>query len=530
MRAMTRWRPGAVATKGALVAATFAVMGGGAGLSSALAATSATSCKNVKTGGTLTFGVNQDVISWDPANTQDNGSIWGQINVFDQLVELNPAANGVIPGLAKSYKVENGGKTYVFYLRDAKFSDGSPVTAADVVFSFKRASSPKALANFALGALKSVKALNSHTVELTLKTVSAPFLQNLTLWPASIIDEAAFKKEGAAAFAKAPVGSGPFEVASYKPGNEIVLKKNPYYWGTDACGHKYPYLNEAILKYVPNDNTRITELQSGALDAIDYIPFNEAKSLSGNGVVSTEAPQFGTIGLGLSQHIAAFRNTDVIQAINYAVDRPAMVKAVLYGDGTPAESPIAPGIEYYTGKYGYPYDLAKAKALMKASGIKSFKATMTVDTGDTTAAAVAQIFQSEMKAIGGDISIQTIDDTTMNNELEKGTLQISYGYGTDSNLDPSPNAQFCCVYNDGAYSNYTYWHDPSADALFQKTQVTLNPTLRGQLYAQWQKIIMEKAPLIWLVDPGETFAYQSDVHNFFLNPTGQYPLWVAWKS
>jgi peptide/nickel transport system substrate-binding protein len=506
---------------------------GSTGAGSAVAKTAASaslSCRNVKTGGSISVGVTQDVISFDAANTQDNGSLWADMNVYNQLIELTPTAKKLVPGLATSWKVENGGKTYIFHLRKAKFSDGSPVTAADVKFSWDRASSPKALANFALADLKSTKVINTYTLQANLKAVSSSFLNDVALWPASVLDEAAFKQEGEAKFKDHPVGSGPFSVKSFQPGNEVVLKKNPYYWQKDSCGNTYPYLNQVALKYIPNDNTRVTALQGGQLDAMFNVPYNQVSSLNSGDITSAVTPQLGIAGLALSQKVPAFRNTKVLQAINYAVDREAIVKSVFFGNAKPAESAIAPGIDDYDGAYGYTYDLPKAKKLMAASGVKSFTATLTVPSGDSQASAIAQIFQSEIKQIGGTIKIQSLDSTTLDNEEEEQKLQISYGAGTYDNLDPSANAQFCCVSNGGAHSNYTGWKDPKADALFDQTQVTLNAAKRQQLYAQWQKEVMAKGPFVWLVNPTNTFAYHKDIHDLFLQPTAHYPLWVAWKS
>lgn len=432
------------------------------------------SCKNVKTGGALTIGVTQDAISFDPPYTQDNGSLWADMNIYDQLVRLTPNASKLVPGLASSWKVSKGGKTYTFHLRSAKFSNGDPVTAQDVAFSLLRAASPKAFANVGLNVIAAVKAINTHTVQVTTKSVSAPFLSDLALWPASILDKKAFDQEGERTFKDHPVGSGPFSVASFKPGDELVLKKNPHWWDTDSCGNHYPYLSQVVLKYTPNDNGRVTALQGGQLDGIFNVPYNEVNSLNSSTITSATTPQLGVDLLALNTSVPAFRNTDVIQAINYAVDRAAIVKAVYFGHAEPAESPMQPGIYFYTSKYGYPYDPAKAKALMARSGIKSFSATLTIPAGNTIAAAIAQIFQSEMKAIGGHISVQQEDVTTLQNEQSADKLQIGWTALTADILDPSENALFCCVSNGGANANYTGWKDPDADAVYHAAQGTLN--------------------------------------------------------
>ena len=487
-------------------------------------------CKGVKLGGTMTVGVSQDAFSFDPPYTQDNGSLWADMNIYDQLVRLTPDATKLVPGLATSWKIINDGKTYVFHLRKAQFSNGDPVTARDVAFSLERAASPKAFANVGLSIISSTKVVNARTIDVNVKQVSAPFLSDLALWPASVLDEKVFKKDGEAKFKDHPIGSGPFSVASFKPGDEIVLKKNPHWWDTDSCGNHYPYLNEVVLKYIPNDNTRVTALQGGQLDGIFNVPYNEVASLNSGDITSTVTPQLGGDLLALSQKVPAFRNTDVIQAINYAVNRDAIVKSVFSGNARPAESPLFPGVYYATTKYGYAYNLAKAKKLMHASGFKSFSATVTVPAGDAIGAAIAQIFQSEMRAIGGKISIQQVDSTTLQNEQSKGTLQISWTALTSDILDPSENALFCCVSNGGANANYTGWKSAKADRLYYQAQATLNDARRRQLYDQWQKLIMRQAPIIWLVNPSNTFAYQKDIHDFFLQPTAHYALWVAWKG
>ena len=343
------------------------------------------------------------------------------------------------------------------------------MTARDVAFSLERAASPKAFANVGLSIISSTKVVNARTIDVNVKQVSAPFLSDLALWPASVLDEKVFKKDGEAKFKDHPIGSGPFSVASFKPGDEIVLKKNPHWWDTDSCGNHYPYLNEVVLKYIPNDNTRVTALQGGQLDGIFNVPYNEVASLNSGDITSTVTPQLGGDLLALSQKVPAFRNTDVIQAIDYAVNRDAIVKSVFSGNARPAESPLFPGVYYATTKYGYAYNLAKAKKLMHASGFKSFSATVTVPAGDAIGAAIAQIFQSEMRAIGGKISIQQVDSTTLQNEQSKGTLQISWTALTSDILDPSENALFCWVSNGGANANYTGWKSAKVQRLLPST-------------------------------------------------------------
>jgi peptide/nickel transport system substrate-binding protein len=493
----------------------------------------ASDCHAVKRGGTLLYGVSQDVISFDAANTQDNGSLWADMNIFEQLVRLTPDGSKLVPGLAQSWDVKQGGRVIVFHLRkNSRFYDGTRVTAADVKFSYDRTRSKKSVVNWTLEAIKSDRVVDNNTFEVTLKTPWAPFLNDISLWGASIMSKKAIETGGVAKIKSKPVGSGPFYVADRKPGQYVLLKRNPYYWEKDACGNSYPYLDAVRLVYLPNDNTRIVKLEGGAVDAIFDVPFNLIDSVDKRpGVTAKTSPQLGVISIVLSQRLAPFADIKVRQAINYAIDRDAIVKAVFFGHAQPATSPIDPGVDFHSDKYGYKFDLAKAKALMKASSAPNgFKATLMTISGDSLSGGIGVIVQSELKKLGITVTLQPLDGTTEFTRMSQERFQMAYNYGTSDNLDPNENMLFCCVSDGGADSSYSHWKDPKADALFRKTQVAVNRTQRAALFDQWQKILMETGPTAWLINPTNRFAYRDNVHDFIIQNTAHWPLWVVWKG
>jgi peptide/nickel transport system substrate-binding protein len=473
------------------------------------------------------------VISFDAANTQDNGSLWADMNIYDQLVRLNPDGSKIVPDLATSWDVKQGGKVIVFHLRhNARFYDGTPVTSADVLFTYDRVRSPKSVVNWTLEAIKSDRAIDKYTFEVTLKQPWAPFLNDISLWGASIMSKKAVQKLGDKIKTQ-PVGSGPFYVSKFLPGQYVLLKRNPYYWERDACGKQYPYLDSVKLVYTPNDNTRIVKLEGGALDAAVDVPYNLLAAVDKQpSITARTTPQLGIMAINLNQRkFAPFKDTSVVQAMNYAIDRAAIVKAVFFGHAAAATSPIDPGVYFHSSKYGYPFDVDKAKSLMKASKFPNgFKVTLLTVSGDSIGNAVAVVMQSELKQIGIDMSLQAVDSTTQFERQTKKDFEMAWNYGTSDNLDPNSNMLYCCVSDGGADSANTGWKDPAADALYRKTQTALNPVTRGKLLDQWQKIVMEKAPFMWLINPTNRFAYRSNVHNFFLQNTAHWPLWVAWKS
>jgi peptide/nickel transport system substrate-binding protein len=487
----------------------------------------------VQRGGTLILGTAQDVVNWDGAATSDNGSLWADLNVYDQLIRLTPDAKGLEPDLAQTWDVQDGGKVIVFHLRhNAKFSDGTPVTAADVKFSYDRLRQPSMVNSWTLTAVQSDTVIDPYTFKVTLKTPWAPFLNDITLWGASILSEKAVKKEGAS-YGKHPIGSGPFYVAQWLPGQYTLLKRNPYYWERDANGVQYPYLDAVKLEYLPNDNSRMLKLEGGQLDAAVNVPYNLIGSIGAmHGLHADTTPQFGVMAISLNQKFAPFRDIKVRQAMNYAVNRDAMVKAVFLGHAQPALSPIDQGVDFWTGKYGYTYDLAKAKSLMAASSYPhGFKTTLLTISGDSLGGNIAILMQQEFKQIGIDMSIQPLDATTQYATQQKEQYQMAYGYGTSDNLDPNENLTYSIdPVNGGADSAYTHWNDPQVVKIFHQTQTAINTAARAKLYDQLQQLVMERGPFMWLVNPTNSYAYHDNVHGFFIQNTAHWPLWVAWKS
>ncbi len=201
------------------------------------------------------------------------------------------------------------------------------------------------------------------------------------------------------------------------------------------------------------------------------------------------------------------------------------------GYAVAATSPIDAGVNFYTSAYGYPYDLAKAKQLMKESPYsKGFSFKLFVPSGNTANLEAAEIAQSDWAEIGVKVSIEQIDDTTMFDEFSEGKFQAATLDGTSQNLDPSSDALYTSVYNGGANSSHTGWDNAEANKLFYETQTALNAGVRGQLYVKWQKIVMEDAPNIWVVYPDTAYAYQSDVHQFTPQVTVNWDLAEVWMG
>jgi peptide/nickel transport system substrate-binding protein len=484
-----------------------------------------------KTGGTLNMGIDFDAVTFDPAQTQNNMELWVEMEVFSRLVRVNNVGTDIEGDLAESWDVSDDGSVYTFHLRpDAKFSDGSPVTADDVVFSVKRAAAEDSLVFWTFEAMKDIEAVDPQTVKITLNGPAAPFANDIALWGASIVKKDS-AEAGTADGGLSLIGSGPFILDSWQKGEQIVLKKNPYYWEKDSAGNQLPYLDQVNLILLTDDNTRMLKLQAGEIDTALNVPYNQIEPLSQDpNLIISATPLYGVTSVALNQAKPEFADVKVRQAMNYAIDREAMVQVALFGYGRVACSPIMLSW-FYTDKYCYSFDLEKAKQLMaESSAPDGFSASLMIAAGNTVDNQLAVMMKDMLAQINIDVTIEPIDSSTQWERRTKKDYDMTMGSGTSDNLDPNSNMLFCCVSDGGADSSYTGWKDPEVDAIFRKTQTEMDFAKRNEYYDEFQKLMAERGPSLNLVHQVNRYGARATTHNFFLDPTAHWHLEYVWKD
>ena len=212
--------------------------------------------ETVKRGGTMVFARPDEPLTFDPFVPNDNGSIYALEQVCDFAVEADSTGRGLRPGLAESWEISSDGLKYTFKIRDAKFSNGDPVTVDDVVFSLKSLADPNRSMSFILKPVKSIEAVDDKHVKVTLSEPYAPMLSAVSVYASGIVHKKTYEASPEK-FGSAPLCAGPFAVESYVRGSKVIMVRNPHYWDIAPDGKAYPYLDKIEMLYVPESNTRV---------------------------------------------------------------------------------------------------------------------------------------------------------------------------------------------------------------------------------------------------------------------------------
>jgi len=457
----------------------------------------------------------------DPEANSVNESIWLDQNLYSRLLQPNSTGTGLLPDLAQSWDISSDGLTYTFHLRtDAKFSNGSPLTAGDVVYSIDRSRAFAGGWGFLLTAVKSVTAADAHTVVITLSQPHAPLLADLAMYAYSVVPESLVKSQGSAFF-QHPVGSGPFMVTSYSPDSEVDLSANPHFYGTK------PQIKKVRILIVPDDNSRVLMLESKKADVIENPPGNLVDQINKTPGLSVQLfPSTRVDFVQLDEHFKPFKSALVRQAINYAINRSAIVKLAYQGHAVPGASFMPYKMQYFDSAITpYPYDPAKAKQLLAQAGYPhGFNAFLITVSGDVAGQAEAIVLKSELAAVGVNISIQSYELLTAYSKEDGGHSEFGERYWTNDIVDPDEVATFGADCTGGANAFNSYWCSKQATSLVAQARAELDPTKRQALYSQIQQIIYQQSPFVVTDYSPYRYGVGSWVHGFHVTPLGNYDL------
>lgn len=476
-------------------------------------------------GGTLTFAIDSYPQDMNPYSaTADNISIAVFGTWWEFLVRPTQNGTGYEPRLATSYSVAPDNMTYTFKLRPGvRFSDGTPMTTADVLFSLHRAvTDPNSQIAFLGPKIASMTAPDAQTVVIKLKTPWPYLLADMSGFNAAILPMHLIQQEGYAAFLKHPVGTGPFMWSSSSPGVSITVTRNPYYWERGR-----PYLNSIVFHVVSADTARATAVLGGQATLAEDPPLNQISSLKSNSSVKVQVfPSTLVELIPLNVTKAPLDNEKVRQAISLAIDRAAIVKAGLFGYGTPAATflvgPAAQTFQH-TSLNLYPFDLAKARSLVQQSGVRTpIHLQFGVSQG-VAQDAIVTIMQSDLAKIGIQLDVLQRDFVSNENALDSGNFTMNTTFWGNFVGDPAEQPLF---WMDPAYccqSYFTGFKDPASIALVHQATSATTAAAARPLFDQVQQKVAQTAHAIPLYFPELTYVASPKLLGFEANPYGTYP-------
>ncbi len=457
----------------------------------------------------------------DPMRSASAGNIETYGQIYARLLRRDPDSGALQPGLAERWEISDDGRVYTFHLRDAQFSNGTQITADDVVFSLSRIHGDKQSAYPApLEAMDTIVAKDPKTVVITLKSAFAPFLDNLEIWNMGIVSKADVDARGIEkAFADMPVTSGPYKVKEWKPNEMLVIEPNPHYWRTG-----YPKSDATVeLREVTSPETRIAMLKAGEAEVVRSVPWTQIADLKATKGIDMRLEPSTTIYMTLLDHKREpFSNLKARQAAAEALDSKAIAKAVTLGNAQVANTTL-PMIDFHDNDYpGIPYDPVKAKALLQESGMMGHEVKILAMSGPTEQ--VALLLQAQWQAIGLKPTIVNVDVGAWWDAIGKGDYDATPSSWYNETTDPDLAVRWAVCGTCGSNSYSTYYNNPKVNDLVEQGTRETDPVKRAAIYKEIQKISTEEVSQIPLFYAPNTNAYSTKLKGMKLTSALQWTL------
>jgi peptide/nickel transport system substrate-binding protein len=436
--------------------------------------------------------------------------------IYGSLLAVDPQTLKIGPSLATSYTVSPDGKTWTFQLRHGvqwEYGYGE-FTCADVQFTWNFNKDPANHSFYEKNAeiVSSVDCPDPYTAVFHLATPYQGFIWDVVNMEPStgwIMSKAAWAKLGKDGYNKTPVGTGPYELQSLTPNQDIILVANPNYWGPKVGVDRIDY------KVITDAQTAALAVKSGSVDIAGVDPVTAQQYANTPGVTVYTRHAFEVDWLALNESTKPFNDLRVRQAARYAIDYPDLVKTVLRGYGTPGyQGMVLPGQTGYdaTNDPQNVYDPAKAKQLLQEAGISPSTQYFFTTYNDTSDVNAAQFITANFQAVG--LNLQ-------GRPLERGTLvQVRIQPTTPASiigdaLSPDPDSQFSgfiSATNPPAGLNISRSND--IDQLYQQDEAAPNPAARAQILSQIQATFTKDVPDILLYAKDDIWLLNDRVHNF----------------
>ena len=406
---------------------------------------------------------------------------------FSRLTTQDPKLQ-VLPDLATSWEAAEDLKSWTFHLRPGvKFHDGKPFDASDVAFTFQRILDKDVgsvlRVNFSI--LTGIDVVDPLTVRFNLSIPYADLPAATAAYQAAIVNPGVVDK-----LSTHPIGTGPFRFVEYRPGDQLVMEKNPDYFVPGV-----PKLDRVIIRIIPEFTTAVAALESGAVDAVFDLPPEQVDKLKHSTVAHVDEVQAGRWqGIVWNCTMKPFDDIRVRRAFSKLVDKPALVDISMFGHATPTLTPIPPFHPYF--RKDLPIggaDIPGAKKLLAEAGIADgFSLEMYVPGSNPPRERLATAFRETAKQAGIDVQLRMVPPDKFFAEME-GKVRFSadgfYGRAT-------PDLMVYPWYDSAGSWNNTLWHykNPEVDKILDAARATTDEAVQAKLYGRFQELVLDDPP------------------------------------
>lgn len=469
---------------------------------------------------TLMVGVAADPSSLDPHIGISSASLNAMNPVFETLTRYDE--NGeIIPLLAESWE-QLDDLSWKFNLRKGvKFHNGEEMKASDVVFSFKRATSPLgARVSYIMNAFdpNGLEIVDDYTVIIRTYKPFSPIIGYLPYSGAFIVSEKAIT-ENPDGVATNPIGTGPFKFVEWEKNVKLTYVRNEDYWG------EKPSYKNLIIRNIVEANSRVIELETGGIDIAYDIPSNDIERIESNKntkIVRRSSNGFNYLGMNTSKE--PFNNVEFRRAIDLAIDEESIVKAVFRGTAVYTPGPVTPKQKYFDDSDILPrYNKEEAIKKLEELGIEK-GAKFSIHVVDNKARIdTATIIQNQLKEVGIELEIKVLESGTFYDVLQTGEAEFFIsGWGGVGFPEPDNNIYGPIHSSQIPSNNYCFYSNPELDNLLDSSRYTKDGPEREIIIKDIQKLLRSETPYITIENFEQVAGIRSDVKGFVPTPASNH--------
>lgn len=528
-----------------------------------------------KYGGQIVLATTSDPRSFNPILAKETSTTAITGIIFEGLTRTNGETLEIEPNLAKNWEIKQDGLVWIFHLRDDVFwTDAKKFTADDVIFTFNELIYNPNIPNssrdiFTIeGKTFQLKKIDDYTVEFTLPVKFAPFLRGMSqeILPKHALEKSVKENKfsftwGTDTIPKDIIGTGPYKLKLYQPGERVVLERNPNYWRISKEGERLPYIQEIIYLIVQNQDTDLLKFQDGEIDyyglrGSDY-PLLKPEEKSNNFTIYDTGASFGSNFLVFNQNtsinaktgktyedknkLSWFLDKDFRKAVAHAIDKKKIIEILMNGLGYEQDSSMSPssGYFYNPNVYKYEYNIDEAKRILKQAGFvdrnndgviedkngNKVEFNLYTNSGSTERIQIAGIIRKDLQSLGMKVNFMALE---FNNLVSKLTATFDWDaiiIGLTGGIEPhfgknvwDSSGQLHMWYPKEA-KPATEW-EKRIDDIFNQGVQELNDKKRKALYDEWQVIVSQELPVIYTVLPASIFAVRNKFGNLRPTPFG----------